>query len=482
MNTPYIRYQGINALVMGLGLNGGGVETAKFLLSRGAVVTVTDLKKEAELASSVNELKAFAAGHGYPQPRFVLGRHETADFEAADLVLKNPIVHPDSPYLLAALRASKRVESDIGLFLAENPARLTAISGTKGKSTTTAAIHHALAKWHEKTGRGKAFMGGNIALSPLLFLDSLTADDDVVLELSSWHLGDLRGKTDAAGKALLKPRVAVLTAIMSDHQNWYHSMESYVADKRVIYRYQDETDATITMDDAWGQRFRSETRAKKISIADAPSALRALVPLIPGEHSKKNLILAGLALAELDVPLPFIVDALEQFPGIEHRLEWFQELNGIRYYNDSAATVPEAAAAALDALPGSVFITGGTDKDLDFTPLAAVCAKARALILLAGTGTDKLIPLLTQNGVAYQGPFGTLDEAVRAAISAAGSKGPAPAVVLSPGCTSFGMFTNEFDRGRSFKAVVNRHLGPPAVEAKRAKRDGNGPLIPLRGE
>jgi UDP-N-acetylmuramoylalanine--D-glutamate ligase len=438
---------------MGLGLNGGGLETAKFLLSRGAIVTVTDMKDRAALAPSVNALKTFAAGRGYPLPRFVLGKHETADFEAADMVIKNPIVHPDSPYLLA----SKRVETDISLFLAENPARLTAVSGSKGKSTTASAIHYGLRQWHEKTGRGKAFLGGNIAVSPLSFLEQLSEDDDVVLELSSWQLGDLRcpHKKDAAGGALLRPRVAVLTAIMRDHQDWYHGMDPYVADKRVIYAFQDETRATVTTDDDWGRRFLSETHGKKISVADAPSELRALAPRIHGDHNRQNLMLAGLALAELGLPLPFIVDALEQFPGIEHRLECFREHKGVRYYNDSAATVPEAAASALAALPGSVFITGGTDKDLDFTGLAAVCNHAHAVILLAGTGTDKLIPLLEQNGIAYHGPFDSLDEAVQTAVSVADC---ASAVLFSPGCTSFGMFANEFDRGRKFKAAVDRYL------------------------
>jgi UDP-N-acetylmuramoylalanine--D-glutamate ligase len=437
---------------MGLGLNGGGLETAKFLLAHGAVVTVTDTKDGAALAAPVNELKTFAAAHGCPPVRFVLGKHEAADFRNADMVLKNPGVRPDSPYLLA----SKKIETDMSLFLAENPARLTAVTGSKGKSTTAAAIHYVLEKYHAETGRGKAYLGGNITVSPLSFLDGLTPDDDVVLELSSWQLGDLRGKTDAAGKALLgNTRVAVITAIMSDHQNWYHGMEPYVADKRVIYRYQDENAATVTLDDAWGKRFLAETRAKKISVADAPPALRAIDPRIPGDHNRQNLMLAGLALAELGLPLPFIAASLEQFPGIEHRLECFLEHKGTRYYNDSAATIPEAAASALCALPGSVLISGGTDKDLDFAPLAAVCDKARALILLAGSGTDKLIPLLTQNGLSYHGPFGNLDDAVNAALAAAA---PGLPVLFSPGCASFGMFTNEFDRGRQFKAAVTKRL------------------------
>jgi UDP-N-acetylmuramoylalanine--D-glutamate ligase len=454
--------RGVNALVMGLGLNGGGLETAKFLLSRGAVVTVTDKKDEAALASPARDLKEFAAAHGYPPVRFVLGKHETADFENATIVLKNPGVHPDSPYLLAA----KQIETDMSLFLAENPARLTAVTGSKGKSTTAAALYYVLEKHHAEKGRGKAYLGGNITVSPLSFLDRLTPDDDIVLELSSWQLGDLRGKTDAAGKPLLNPRVAIITAIMSDHQNWYHGMEPYVADKRVIYRYQDqhENGATVTLDDDWGKRFLAETRAKKISVADAPAELRSIVPCIPGSHNKQNLILAGLALAELGVPLPFITANLEQFPGIEHRLECCLEHNGTRYYNDSAATIPEAAASALSALPGSILIAGGTDKDLDFAPLAAACNKARAVILLAGSGTDKLIPLLNQNGIAYRGPFGNLDDAVKTAVAAAT---PGVPVLFSPGCTSFGMFENEFDRGRQFKAAIAKYTGRDYKSAAR---------------
>jgi UDP-N-acetylmuramoylalanine--D-glutamate ligase len=280
---------------MGLGLSGGGLETAKFLLERGAHVTVTDLKTESALAPSVSELKRFAAEGGYPPVRFALGGHEMRDFETADMVIKNPIVHPDSPYLLCA----KRVESDIGLFLAECPARITAVTGSKGKSTVTAAIHFVLDRLYTAQPGRKAYLGGNSARSPLAFAGLLTPHDDVTLELSSWQLGDLRGKTGPDGALLLKPRVAVITAIMSDHQNWYHGMEPYVADKRMIFAGQDENDATITLDDDWGRRFLSETRAKKISTAVLPPELQMMRPKIPGAHQRQNLMLSRLALREL---------------------------------------------------------------------------------------------------------------------------------------------------------------------------------------
>jgi UDP-N-acetylmuramoylalanine--D-glutamate ligase len=338
--------------------------------------------------------------------------------------------------------------------------------------------------------RGKAYLGGNITVSPLTFLDQLCAEDDVVLELSSWQLGDLRGKG-----ALLKPRVAVLTTILPDHQNYYDSMESYVADKRVIYQGQDSDDVTIATDDVWGQGFLRETRGRALAygemagsaggwvgkvsdtseggererekVSDTSTAgfvrltpdapLLEIVPaklLVPGPHQKKNLLASALALLDIGLPPDFILDTLAIFPGIEHRLEFFHEANGVHFYNDTAATIPEAAAAALATFDAPVvLVTGGTDKNLDYSPLVKAADKAKALILLAGTGSDKLRTLLESENLFYRGPFTSLDTAIKTALKVAHS---GDVVVLSPGSASFGMFQNEFDRGRQWKEGVKR--------------------------
>ena len=182
--------------------------------------------------------------------------------------------------------------------------------------------------------------------------------------------------------------------------------------------------------------------------------------LVPGAHQKQNLLAAALALLDLGLPADFVRAGLGRFPGVAHRLEFFRESNGIRFYDDTTATIPEAAAAAIAAFNNPadsdkklILVTGGTDKDLDFAPLAAAAVNAKAIILLAGTGTDKLKTLLDGSGVKYRGPFGSLEPAVQAALNAAA---PGDTVVLSPGCTSFGMFTNEFDRGRKWKEAVRR--------------------------
>ncbi|GHV84409.1 UDP-N-acetylmuramoylalanine--D-glutamate ligase [Spirochaetia bacterium] len=501
-----MNYAGMKVTIMGLGLNGGGLESARYLALHGAECTVTDMKDEAALGVSIEKLESIAEAH--TPFRYVLGRHEMEDFSRADMVIKNPGVRPDSPYLAAA----RSIETDISLFLAANPARLTAVTGSKGKSSTASALHWVLAKARETASSyggisnsallpGKARLGGNITVSPLSFLDELSAGDDVVLELSSWQLGDLKGRS---GEILLKPRAAVLTAIMADHQDRYGSMEAYVNDKRIIYQGQDKSCVTVaSADDDWGRSFLTESPGRPLpysghaslggkiaggdladgDLADggwidaaantgmirlAASGAQEAVPaglLVPGRHQKKNLLAAALALADLGLPVPFIREHLGTFPGIEHRLEFFHEKNGIRFYNDTAATIPEAAAAAVEALTENksplVLVTGGTDKNLDFSPLVQAAAKAAAIILLAGTGSDKLASLFTAAGISFQGPFDNLDTAVETALEEAKRlKGGAPegrlTAALSPGCASFGMFKNEFDRGRRWKDTVLR--------------------------
>jgi UDP-N-acetylmuramoylalanine--D-glutamate ligase len=455
---------------MGLGLHGGGLESARYLARHGAQVTVTDLRDERILAPSLEKLREEETGI-----RYVLGRHEPEDFERADMVIKNPGVRSDSPFL----RRCRRIETDISLFLMKNPAELFAVTGSKGKSGTSSAIHRALREARERgLLPGAAYLGGNITVSPLSFLDALAAEDDVTLELSSWQLGDLR--FHAGGAALLKPRYAVLTAIMPDHQDRYENMEAYVADKRVIYRGQDAGDVTIAGDDRWGRSFLAESKGRPVmysekslpegvtggwltgggaGMARLPDSgeIVELVPaklLVPGTHQKRNLLAAGLALLDKGLPPDFIRESLGSFPGIEHRLEYFLEAGGVRFYNDSAATIPEAAVAAIEAFdPPPLLVAGGADKNLDFIPLARAAGKLKLLALLAGTGTEKLRNLLDAAGIHYRGPFDSPEPAVRAALDAAV---PGDVVILSPGCASFGMFLNEFDRGNCWKETVRR--------------------------
>ena len=219
-------------------------------------------------------------------------------------------------------------------------------------------------------------------------------------------------------------------------------MERYVADKKIIYRNQDKTDYTVcNYDDGWGKTFAQETAGQVFWYSAHPlpthlvgawiapdgSAWMRLTPgddrlllppriAVPGAALKQNVMAASLALALYGVNPEKIPAVMQNYGGIPHRLEFFYETDQFKFYNDSAATIPEAAAAAVNAFEKPIIlITGGTDKKLDFTALAPALKKAKALFLLAGTGTDKLIPLLQAQHTPYFGPFqdlSTLLEAV----------------------------------------------------------------------
>ncbi len=456
-------WAGMKVTVMGLGLNGGGLASARYFVRHGARVTVTDLRAAAKLQDSIERLS------GLPV-RYVLEKHDEQDFTEADLVIKNPAVPPDSAFLQAARTRGIPVETDLSVFLslAKNP--VIGVTGSKGKSTTASAIAFGLGRVDPGT-----LLAGNITVSPLDFLDSIDPRSPVVLELSSWQLGDLRGRE------LLDPAIAVLTVILPDHLDRYSGMADYIADKKVLLQGQTRgRKAVFNLDDPWQRDFPRQGKAEPFyySASDLPDGLRGawlaagrgMARLSPGAektilsgmrlqgaHNAVNLLAAGLALHLYGVKAEVIRKAMAEFPGIEHRLEMFREWNRIRFYNDSAATIPHATVQALRAVERPVvLIMGGTDKNIDFSPLAEVAGLPRAVILLEGSATGKIRSVLAAEGVSWEGPFTELAPAVEAAIARAG-EGPEPACVLfSPGCTSFGMFRNEFDRGARFKEAVLR--------------------------
>jgi len=450
-------YEGMKVTIMGLGLHGGGLASARFFIEEGAEVTVTDLRDEKILGPSIRKLTPFPV-------RFVLGRHEMSDFSEADIVVKNPAVPASSPYL----KTAARVESDISIFLRHNNRPIIAVTGSKGKSTVVSAMFHAI-----QVRYPEARLGGNITVSPLTFIDECRTESDapVILELSSWQLADLRGK------GLLKPVVSLITNIMHDHQNSYDSMEAYVADKKIIYADQTkEAYTVINGDDPWSAEFASETPAKPIPFFRDENAARGvsawlaedgsgwyrdtsgkekILPAhiaICGEHNRLNLLSAALVLKLFGITGSDIKERLAGFRGIPHRLELLTEKRQVRWYNDSASTIPEATAVAVKSFSAPlILITGGTDKNLDFSPLESYAAVPKKMILLEGSASDKMADILKSRDLPFSGPFGSLKEAVRCAEEEAA---PGDVVLFSPGATSFGMFLNEFDRGDQFKALV----------------------------
>lgn len=490
---------GKKIVVMGLGLNGGGEAAVRFLLKQGAKVLVTDMKTKEQLAPTIKSLSDDKTLN-HANLSYRLGEHKIEDFEEADCVIKNPGVKYDGNKYLAAAKA---IETDISLFLNFTKAPIIAVTGSKGKSSTVSAIYYGL-----KKAGFDAYLGGNITVSPLTFLEKTSGTTPVVLELSSWQLADLHGRK------LLKPHIAIITKIIPDHQNFYHSMLAYVADKKLIYADQTKDDFTIldfdedpaadggTLITNWGNIFAKETKAQvlRYSKTKLPSGVYGVwqdkegkgicrLPqkymsryaqthgketdtilknlLVPGKHMRLNVLNAALVLELMGVAPEQIIDILGSWNGIEHRLEYFHEWQNneltVRFYNDSASTVPESAAESTQAFGEPViFLTGGTDKGLDLSPIAQTISnplsiQPSAIYLLEGSATDKILADFAARGIRHNGVYGSLDEMLTKLkediIAHKGARGT-KVVVFSPGSTSFGMFTNEFDRGNQFKQKV----------------------------
>jgi UDP-N-acetylmuramoylalanine--D-glutamate ligase len=449
----------LRVTVMGLGLHGGGLASALFFARHGARVTVTDNRDDPQVFAPILP-RLEEAG-----VRSVLGRHDKRDFIQTDLIIKNPAVPASSPFLQTAREHGRPVETDLSVYLQLCGNPLIAVTGSKGKSTTASAIHHCLL-----TVNPDARLGGNITVSPLTFLDDINPTAPVVLELSSWQLADIRGR------GLLAPLVSVVTVILPDHQDRYPDMESYIADKKTIFSSQKADQyALFNSQDPLQRGFETVTRARLRYFSEAALAPglegaflldrgaviregKREIPLpldplkLPGAHNRLNLLAAALACRCCGMPVRRIAPALRAFPGIEHRLELAAEFHGVRYYNDSAATIPQATVAALESLiPPIHLIAGGTDKNLDFQPLLESIHRAERIILLRGSATEKMRALLDEHSIPYEGPFDTLEEAVHLASRSAE---PGASVLFSPGCASFELFLNEFDRGATFKRLV----------------------------
>jgi UDP-N-acetylmuramoylalanine--D-glutamate ligase len=485
-------------LVMGLGVHGGGLGVARWLLHQGAQVTVTDTADPAALAASVTALDATAAELGM-QVCYRLGEHRAEDFARSELVVANPAVRPDSPWLAHAAAAGVPVETEMTLFFRACPGPILGVSGTKGKTTTALLLAAMLRQRYPAT-----LAAGNLRVSALEALDQLTPETPVVLELSSFQLERL-------GAVGLSPHYSLLTNLSPDHLNWHGSLDAYAAAKRQIYWHQppegvvalngadDGSAEHFTLYEAnqrrggraiwvgagphWS-RVRSRFAQPVVRAADTTVEHRGNVviwrdvpgfcgpptslegePLfttddlrLPGAHNLANAMLAAALARAFGITSAEIQAALRAFSGVEHRLELVGEIDGVRYVNDTTATNPAAALAALEALETPlVLIAGGADKALEFATLGATIARrVKALVLLEGSATASLAAAVAagaagQAGPTISGPHNNFAAALEAARALAA---PGDTVLLSPGCASFGMFNNEFHRGEEFKRLV----------------------------
>ena len=451
--------QGKKILVVGLGKT--GVASAQFAAVRGAAVTVTDAKPEADLREALGALaglplRAFA---GSENPAIVAGQ---------DLVVPSPGVPPFNPILREAERLGIPVVSETELAFRFLRVPVIAITGTNGKTTVTTLVGHILA------GAGKrAFVGGNIG-SPLIGYVGGPQDDDwAVLELSSFQLQRIE---------TFRARVAVLLNTAPDHLDYHADYEEYRRAKERIFENQQAGDLAVLNADepesaalaarlkarvscfstvsepADGMGLRGESivcRAEGREVETYPISMIR----IPGRHNVENVMAAVMAARYAGCAPAAIVEAVGTFRGLAHRIEFAGEKGGVAFYDDSKGTNVSAVARALEAFERPVILLlGGRDKNGDFTTLAPMIRRSVKEIVLFGEAREAIGAQI--GGFVKTQAAATMLEAVRIAYADAAS---GDVVLLSPGCASFDEFRSYAHRGDVFKNAVSRLESRQAV-------------------
>lgn len=451
--------------VVVLGLARQGTALAHYLVRQGADVVVSDLRPAGELQGALGELAELPI-------ETVLGGHPPTLLDDADLMCLSAGVPTDAPIVLEALARGIPLSNDSQIFLTACPATVIGITGSAGKTTTTALTGEMC-----RAGGRRTWVGGNIGRSMLLDLDSIRPEDVVVMELSSFQL------------EIMTSRVAVgaILNLTPNHLDRHKTMEAYTAAKARLLQHQSAGDlALLGKDDpgAWALRSQVRGRLRAFSLGDQVAEGAYLrdgvitVSRADGEQSvcpadelrllgRHNVLnaLAAAALADaVGIPVEAMAEVGRTFTGVEHRLELVRERAGVRWYDDSIATAPERMMAALRSfVEPLVLLAGGRDKDLPWEQAASLVGERVRDVVLFGEAAGLIRTHLDRCRQRVETPaewrlervvqVENLEQAVEAA---AGLARPGDVVLLSPGGTSFDAYRDFVERGDHFQELVRR--------------------------
>ena len=445
--------KGKKVLVVGLGKS--GLAAALFLRRQGAQVTVSDVRSAAALAKEIPALieegiVVEAGGHGL------------LTFRRQDLIVVSPGVPLETPELAQARSFGRPVIGELELAARFLKGKILAITGSNGKTTTTALAGEIL-----KEAGLPTLVAGNIGVPVVGLIDESTADTWSVLEVSSFQLESTEQ---------FHPRIAVILNITPDHLDRHGSFENYALAKERIFAAQDASDfAVLNADNPRAAEAAARSHAPVFWISSshavaqgawvengnlvyrsAPdAAIEAILPVakipLKGGHNVENVLAAACAVRLAGVRPHAIARAIENFKAVEHRLEYVAAIDGVEYYNDSKATNVDATEKAVAAFAGGIhLILGGKDKGAPYSPLAALVRERVRAIYTIGAAAPKIEAEL--RGVVTIQSCETLANAVEAAAAAAK---PGDVVVLAPACSSFDQFENYEQRGQVFKQLVS---------------------------
>jgi UDP-N-acetylmuramoylalanine--D-glutamate ligase len=448
-----------NKRVLVVGLARTGVATALFCADRGAVVTATESRTENEVGECVAKLRVAGV-------TLELGGHQEHTFLQQDLIIPSPGLPADFPLLLAARTSGIPVWSEIELAYRFLHGTLIGITGSNGKTTTTALVEHIL-----KAAAFPTILAGNIGTPLISCVENTKRNTITVVELSSFQLELIE---------TFRPNISLFLNLTPDHLDRHRSMNIYGAAKARIFENQTDEDAAILNADgasvtpyaparprvywfsrkqrlAQGAYLHGDDLVFRHEGIEEVILTRGEIPLV-GDHNLENALAAVVATRLAGATAQGVARGIRSFAGVEHRLEFVAEVSGVRYYNDSKATNVDATLKALDAFPGHILIIlGGKDKGSDYTVLQNPLREKAILALLIGAASEKIETQIT-GSVAVE-RAGTLEHAIEIASHAAR---PGDVVLLAPACASFDQFENYEHRGRVFKDLV-RQLQPHAA-------------------
>ncbi|MEN1759527.1 UDP-N-acetylmuramoyl-L-alanine--D-glutamate ligase [Anoxynatronum sibiricum] len=450
---------GLKVLVVGIGIT--GVPLIQFLHAQGARVFLNDMRDATSLADTLQNLENMIE-------KVILGGHpqDLSHYHDPELIVLSPGVPVDLPFLRAFKKLNIPIIGEIELAYQHMRAPVVAITGTNGKTTTTALTGEMFRLAGKETE-----VVGNIGIPGISRVDTLNKNGYYVMEVSSFQLETIQH---------FRPKAAALLNITPDHLNRHGSMDAYAALKYRIFENQTKDDvAVINADDAASMAYNSGLRSmplyfsrqKKLSRGifvdkdeivfrwnDTEKKIIAVDMIqIPGTHNLENALAAsGLALV-CGLPPEAVAEALVKFPGVEHRIEFVAEKNGVMYINDSKATNPDAAIKAVEAVTAPlILLAGGMDKKSDFTSLLNTFHGKVKYLLVYGETAPLLMETSKRLNFNKVKQVRNLDEAVREAAALAES---GDSVLLSPACASWDMYANFEERGAHFKALVGELVG-----------------------
>lgn len=453
--NEYIRFRKV--AVIGLGVS--NIPLLDYLYQKKARVTVFDNKKIDEIPKEILDK---ITTYGF---EFSFGENALENLKGFNIIFRSPSCLPTKPELKAEAERGAIVTTEIEMLMEMCPCKMIGVTGSDGKTTTTSLINHIL----EKAGYN-TFLGGNIGTPLFTKLPDMTPEDIVVLELSSFQLMNMQ----------ISPQISVITNVTPNHLNIHKDYEEYIEAKKSIFKNQNENDILIlNYDNEITRSCAKEAKGKVIFFSDKEKLDNGFIVddgiikecedkvrkhilntddvILRGKHNFENIATA-LAATKTLVDVDTAIKAIKEFKPVEHRIEFIREIEGAKWYNDSASSSPTRTLSGLNSFKENIIlIAGGYDKNLDYTPLAKTIVEKVKTLILIGQTAEKIFDVVKEeldkenkNIEIYM--CDSLEETIKIAKRTA-KKGEV--VLFSPASASFDMFKNFADRGNKFKKLVN---------------------------